>query len=174
MRIKTPQAALLTNHEVLLHMQKENDDWVEFEKNGRRRKKSEGYAEVIKETLTYLTNPDYPTITTHTQHPNRPMTLYKGPHSLLRALAPKYRLNKTEYLQIYNVRPRSIITLLLVIEEGSVRFKEHELEDMLSIITRVFDEEEAAIPAGVEDVQMEGLEKRMLGVTKKMKRKRKD
>lgn len=45
------------------------------------------------------------------------MTLYKGPHSLLRALAPKYRLNKAEYLQLYNVRPTSRITLELIIEE---------------------------------------------------------
>lgn len=48
------------------------------------------------------------------------MTLYKGPNSLLRALAPKYRLNKAEYLQIYNVRPTSRITLELIIEEVSV------------------------------------------------------
>ena len=47
------------------------------------------------------------------------MTLYKGPNSLLRALAPKYRLNKAEYLQIYNVRPTSRITLELIIEEVS-------------------------------------------------------
>lgn len=50
-------------------------------------------------------------------HPERPMTLYKGPHSLLRALAPRYRLNKVEYLQLYNVRPTSRITLELIIEE---------------------------------------------------------
>jgi hypothetical protein len=50
-------------------------------------------------------------------HAERPMTLYKGPHSLLRVLAPKYRLNKAEYLQLYNVRPTSRITLELIIEE---------------------------------------------------------
>ena len=65
----------------------------------------------------YLTNPDYATAKLHEDHPNRPMTLYKGPNSLLRALAPKYRLNKSEYLQIYNIRPKSQITLQLVIEE---------------------------------------------------------
>jgi len=52
-------------------------------------------------------------------HPERPMTLFKGPHSLLRALAKKYRLNKTEYLQLYNLRPRTRITLDLIIEEVS-------------------------------------------------------
>lgn len=48
------------------------------------------------------------------------MTLYKGPHSLFRALSPNYRLNKAEYLQIYNLRPASLLELDLVIEE--VRF----------------------------------------------------
>jgi hypothetical protein len=45
------------------------------------------------------------------------MTLYKGPHSLFRALAPKYRLNKAEYLQLYNLRPATQVMLELVIEE---------------------------------------------------------
>ena len=45
------------------------------------------------------------------------MTLYRGPHSLFRALAPKYRLNKAEYLQLYNLRPTTQVMLELVIEE---------------------------------------------------------
>jgi hypothetical protein len=51
------------------------------------------------------------------------MTLYKGPHSLFRALAPKYRLNKAEYLQLYNLRPATQVMLELVIEE--VRYLIH-------------------------------------------------
>ena len=45
------------------------------------------------------------------------MTLYKGPHSLFRALSPKYRLNKAEYLQIYNLRPKTVLELDLIVEE---------------------------------------------------------
>lgn len=45
------------------------------------------------------------------------MTLYKGEHSLFRKLAPKYRLNKAEYLQLYNLRPTSQVMLELIIEE---------------------------------------------------------
>jgi hypothetical protein len=67
--------------------------------------------------LTYLRTPDYTVSTLHTIHPTRPMTLYKGPHSLFRALAPKYRLNKAEYLQLYNLRPSTQVMLELVIEE---------------------------------------------------------
>lgn len=39
---------------------------------------------------------------------------------MFRALAPKYRLNKAEYLQLYNLRPSTQVMLELVIEE--VRF----------------------------------------------------
>ena len=45
------------------------------------------------------------------------MTLYKGEHSLFRALAPKYRLNKAEFIQIYNLRPTTQVMLELIIEE---------------------------------------------------------
>jgi hypothetical protein len=47
------------------------------------------------------------------------MTLYKGSHSLFRALAPKYRLNKAEFIQIYNLRPTTQVMLELIIEEVS-------------------------------------------------------
>jgi hypothetical protein len=67
--------------------------------------------------LAYLQTPDYTVNTLTSTHPSRPMTLYKGPHSLFRALAPTYRLNKAEYLQLYNLRPSTQVTLELVIEE---------------------------------------------------------
>lgn len=45
------------------------------------------------------------------------MTLYKGQHSLFRALAPNYRLNKAEFIQIYNLKPKTQVMLELIIEE---------------------------------------------------------
>jgi hypothetical protein len=67
--------------------------------------------------LTYLTTPDFPTSSLSTTHPDRPMTLYRGPNSLFRALGSKYRLNKAEYLQIYNLRPSTQVMLECVVEE---------------------------------------------------------
>lgn len=98
------------------------------------------------------------------------MTLYKGPHSLFRALAPKYRLNKAEYLQLYNLRPTTQVMLELVIEEAGSRFTEDELHDILSIIQGVFDEQEAEIPEGVENQVMEKIPNKMLGASKKRKK----
>jgi|SRR5690242_2592872 len=45
------------------------------------------------------------------------MTLYKGSHSVFRVLAPHYRLNKAEFIQIYNLRPTTQVMLELIIEE---------------------------------------------------------
>ena len=71
----------------------------------------------IRKGLAYLQTPDYTTSSLADQHPDRPMTLYRGPNSLFRALAAKYRLNKAEYLQLYNLRPTTQVMLELVIEE---------------------------------------------------------
>jgi hypothetical protein len=71
----------------------------------------------LPQGLAYLETADYTTSTLASTHPARPRTLYAGPHSLFRALAPKYRLNKAEYLQMYNLRPSTQVMLELVIEE---------------------------------------------------------
>ncbi|KAF1950464.1 hypothetical protein CC80DRAFT_227379 [Byssothecium circinans] len=173
MRIKTAQAALLTNHEVLLHLEAEAAIYNNRpDKHWKHRPGSKDVLEILTDGVAYLTNPDYTTHSIKTTHPTRPMTLYKGPNSLLRALAPRYRLNKTEYLQLYNIKPRTEATLQLVLQEANKRFTDDELYDILATITRVFDEEEADIPAGVEDLEMERVDDRMLGVTKGRKKRR--
>ncbi|EOA87914.1 hypothetical protein ACJQWK_08186 [Exserohilum turcicum] len=171
MHIKTPQSALLTNHEVLLHLLTEEAEYTGTDGTDRKRKKPSGLTHMLRDGLAYLQTPDYMTTALVDAHPNRPMTLYKGPNSLFRALAPKYRLNKAEYLQIYNLRPTTQVMLELVVEEAGTRFTENELHDMLAIIQQVFDEEEAQIPHGVEDMEMPKITNKLLGAANKKRRK---
>ncbi|KAF2008140.1 hypothetical protein P154DRAFT_516860 [Amniculicola lignicola CBS 123094] len=167
MKIKEVQTALLSNHEVLLHLQELDAEYTGTDGTGRARKKPKGVSDILQDGQIYLTNPDAPIANVAETHPNRPMTLYKGPHSLFRALSPKYRLNRQEFLQIYNIRPRTGIALDLIIEESESRFTETERLDILNIITSVFDEEESGIPAGVEDQEMEKVANKLLGAKKR-------
>ncbi|OAF99916.1 uncharacterized protein CC84DRAFT_1129717 [Paraphaeosphaeria sporulosa] len=180
MHVKNPQSALLSNHEVYQHIRSASDYYLSKERN--RDKTLSNVREILQDGLRYFegdpnaaadtaqwTNPAKETAD---YHPERPMTLYKGPHSLLRALAPKYRLNKAEYLQLYNVRPTSRITLELIIEEATSRFSEEELDDILQQVLNVFYEEEASIPAGVENQEMEKLPDEMLGDSRRKHKKK--
>ena len=54
--------------------------------------------------------------------------------------------------------------------QADQRFTEDELQDILAIITQVFDEEEADIPAGVEDAVLEKLPNKLLGASRKKKK----
>ncbi|KAH9875606.1 hypothetical protein IAQ61_003070 [Plenodomus lingam] len=178
MQIKTPQSALLSNHELLLHLRQEEAEYSGtdgiLDENGRSRKRAKpaGLNHMLRDGLTYLQTPDYTTSRLADTHPTRPMTLYRGPNSLFRALAPKYRLNKAEYLQLYNLRPSTQVMLELVIEEAGTRFTEDELHDILAITQHVFDEEEANIPQGVEDMKMDKISNKLLGASKKRRKVR--
>ena len=118
-QISNPQSALLTNHEVLLHLLAEDAEYTGADSTCRQRKKPSGLNHVLRDGLTYLQSEASATTELVAKHPDRPLTLYRGPHSLFRALAPKYRLNKAEYLQLYNLRPSTQVMLELVIEEVS-------------------------------------------------------
>ncbi|KAL6707291.1 hypothetical protein ACN47E_004279 [Coniothyrium glycines] len=174
MHIKVPQSALLSNHELLLHLRQEDAEYEGTDGTERKRSKPSGLNHMLRDGLSYLETPEYTTATLAATHPARPMTLYKGPHSLFRALAPTYRLNKAEYLQLYNLRPTTQVMLELVVEEAGSRFSEQELHDILGIVQRVFDEDEAGIPQGVENHQMDKIPNKLLGASRrrrKVKRK---
>ena len=55
-------------------------------------------------------------------------------------------------------------------DQAGSRFSEDELSDILEIIQGVFDEDEALIPAGAEDVKMEKIANKLLGASKKKRR----
>lgn len=56
--------------------------------------------------------------------------------------------------------------------QAPTRFSEAELDDMVDIIWKVFNEDEKSIPAGVEHAQLPKLPAEMLGDNKKKARKR--
>ncbi|KAJ4373064.1 hypothetical protein N0V83_003355 [Neocucurbitaria cava] len=172
MHIVNPQSALLSNHELLLHLQQEEAEYSGTDGTGRNRPKPSGLNHMLRDGIAYLQSADLPNGAIASTHPDRPMTLYKGPHSLFRALSPKYRLNKAEYLQLYNLRPTTQVMLELVIEEAGSRFSEEQLHDILSIIQQVFDEEEASIPAGAEDQEMPKIPNKLLGASRKKRKPR--
>ncbi|KZM24101.1 uncharacterized protein EKO05_0010281 [Ascochyta rabiei] len=170
MHIKNAQSALLSNHELLLHLRQEEAEYTGEDGTERKRWKPKGLEHMLRDGLTYLQTADYTTPLIPATHPTRPMTLYKGSHSLFRALAPHYRLNKAEFIQIYNLRPTTQVMLELIIEEAGTRFSEAELHEILATIARVLDEEEAAIPRGVEDEALPKLANKLLGASKKKRK----
>ena len=56
--------------------------------------------------------------------------------------------------------------------QADQRFSEEQLRDILARMTRVFDEEEGQIPAGVEEQEMPKVEGKLLGAARKRKVKR--
>ncbi|KAH6621740.1 HRDC-like protein [Boeremia exigua] len=170
MHIKNPQAALITNHELLLHLRQEDAEYTGEDGTDRKRWKPKGLEHMLRDGLAYLQTPDYATAALTEAHPDRPMTLYKGAHSLFRVLAPDYRLNKAEFIQIYNLRPTTQVMLELIIEEADQRFTEDQLQDILSRITHVFDEEEAGIPVGVEEQNLAKIDNKLLGAARKKRK----
>lgn len=60
--------------------------------------------------------------------------------------------------------------VLTVVAQAGSRFSEEELLDILGICQGVFDEEEAEIPDGVENMKMDKIPNKLLGA-KKAKRK---
>lgn len=157
---------------MLLHLQEQKAEYDGTDNTDRRRPLLVGFKNMLHDTLAYFAFHDqnHQLTPTTTLHSDRPMTLYKGPNSLFRALAPHYRLNKAEFLQIYNLKPTTQVELQLIIEESHTRFTEEQLDEMLALIKQVFEEDEAEIPAGVEDQEMEKVANKLLGASKKRRK----
>lgn len=56
--------------------------------------------------------------------------------------------------------------------QATLRFRDHELDDILMLTGQVFDEEEAGIPIGVEDLQLEKVPAKMKFAKRKGLRRR--
>lgn len=70
-------------------------------------------------------------------------------------------------------KPVDLWFWVLTTAQADQRFNEEELQDILAIITKVFEEEEGDIPQGVEDENLPKIDNKLLGAAKKKKRKAK-
>ena len=108
------------------------------------------------QTLTYL------------RRPNAALTEPYGASALVSSsslfarLAPKYRITKAEYLMLFNLRPKNLAELEVIIEEASTRFGEEELMEILEIVADVLGHADGGEgQAGAEE--MEGVEETVEG-----------
>ncbi|CAO3567227.1 unnamed protein product [Mortierella alpina] len=121
MEILKVDAAMLSNYEVMTLL---NDQKAQRQANevAGTRETAENLRTVEFEVQKYLSNTPC-----STQSPAQ--------IALLKKALGKYELMKVEVLQILNLRPKSPVELLLLIEEFEERFKLQDCEDMLRIIT---------------------------------------
>lgn len=55
-------------------------------------------------------------------------------------------------------------------QQSHTRFTDEQLDEMLAIIQQVFEEEEAVIPAGVEDQVLPKIPNKLQGASKKRRK----
>ncbi|KAG9323264.1 hypothetical protein KVV02_000158 [Mortierella alpina] len=120
MEILKADAAMLSNYEVMTLL---NDQKAQRQANevAGTREVAENLRTVEFEVQKYLSNTPC-----STQAPEQ--------IAALKEALGKYELMKVEVLQILNLRPKSPVELLLLIEEFEERFKLEDCEDMLRII----------------------------------------
>ncbi|OCK75129.1 hypothetical protein K432DRAFT_309239, partial [Lepidopterella palustris CBS 459.81] len=124
------QSAILTNHEVLAHLEEQEAEYGGTDNTGRTRPKPDGLKAVLRDAKIYLTRPPPPStpLTATALSQNR---------TLVALLSPTYTLTKAEYLMLYNLYPKTLVELEVIIEEGSARFSEEEQLDILRIVADV-------------------------------------
>jgi len=112
------------------------------------------------QTLTYLRRPNAPLTDPYNA------SALTSSSSLFARLAPKYRITKAEYVMLFNLRPKNLAELEVIIEEASTRFGEEELMEILEIVADVLgyaDGREGQAGAGAEAEEMEGVEETVEG-----------
>ncbi|KAG0090933.1 hypothetical protein BGZ93_009076 [Podila epicladia] len=143
MEILKADAAMLSNYEVLTLLNEQKAQRLANEVAGTR-EVAENLRTVEFEVQKYLNNSPC-----STQSPEQIAAFkeaFKG-----------YELMKVELLQILNLRPRSAVELLLVIEEFEERFTLEDCDAMLAIIAQTLPrddddaiEEDGELPEGQE------------------------
>ncbi|XTI94521.1 HRDC-like protein [Cenococcum geophilum] len=175
MKILESQSAVLTNYEVLTHLLELDAEYSGADGEGRARKKPDNLKIIMKDpypdpTIGVAGCLTRPQTLTYLRRPNAPLTdpynasALTSSSSLFARLAPKYRITKAEYVMLFNLRPKNLAELEVIIEEASTRFGEEELMEILETVADVLGyagggSGQAGAGAGVEAEEMEGVEK---------------
>ncbi|KAG0204661.1 hypothetical protein BGX28_003449 [Mortierella sp. GBA30] len=138
MEILKTDAAMLSHYEVMTLL---NDQKAQRQANevAGTRETAENLRTVEFEVQKYLSNTPC-----STQSPEQIAALKKR--------LGKYQLMKVELLQILNLRPKSPVELLLVIEEFEERFQLDDCEDMLRIISECLPRDDDEDMGDAEEV----------------------
>ncbi|KAJ1835299.1 hypothetical protein LPJ63_001249 [Coemansia sp. RSA 2711] len=132
MEVLDRQEALITNYEALLVLREENQR--------RNRKKAENVSTLTFEALAWL---------------EKTPCASQSPDQIVR-LKEKlqgYKLMKGEILQIFNLRPQSLVELNLIVEECTERFTMDKLSELIALIVEELPHE---APAKVESAPEDG------------------
>ncbi|KAJ2040149.1 hypothetical protein H4S04_004747 [Coemansia sp. S16] len=135
MEILNRQEALVTNYEVLMVLQEEDQRYKKI-KSAPHAKYPENVHTLKFEALKYLNS-----TACATQSAEQILSLKNG--------LAGYDLTKAEVLQIINLRPKKQVELYLIIEECEERFASEDVEDILRVVTSALprdddDEDEEA------------------------------
>ncbi|KAI7829997.1 RNA polymerase Rpb4-domain-containing protein [Kickxella alabastrina] len=138
MEVINRQEALLTNYEVLLVLQEEDERHKAQQSSGQGRY-PENVTTLKFEALQYLNNTACTTQSVEQI-------------SELKRQLEEYELTKAEILQIINLRPKTLVEFHFIIEECGERFGAEDLEQLVEIVAAALprDDEEG------EDAEEEG------------------
>ncbi|KAF9110133.1 hypothetical protein BGX27_006740 [Mortierella sp. AM989] len=144
MEIIKADSAMLSNYEVLALL---NDQKAQRQANevAGTREVAENLRTVEFEVQKYLdTSP------CSTQTPEQIAELKKAFEG--------YGLMKVELLQILNLRPRTMVELILVIEEFEQRFRIEDCEPMLAAITAILPRDDDQVIGDADGEELDGNE----------------
>lgn len=126
MEILDPNAALISNWEILHHLQSQKAK--RFSNTSQKAKAQENLRTLEFEIIQYLQDP---ACSKCSKHSKQQITLFLSQFKDI-------PLKKAEKLQILNMHPQSLLDLHLIIEECEERFTEEQLNDMLTSISILF------------------------------------
>nr|CAB3233703.1 CGRP-RCP calcitonin gene-related peptide receptor component protein [Phallusia mammillata] len=120
MEVENPNAAMLSNYEVLKLL----NEYVDEQKKTKQTRSDQNLSTITYETLKYL---------------NETPASVQNQDSIetaVKALRP-FGLTKAEKLQMINLRPTTAVEISLIIEESEERVTEEQIDDIIEIISHL-------------------------------------